>query len=99
MTMARTRQREILSVLEVCEWCGVDGPRERLHEHIVNDHPELVGAEPQGPVRQPLDVELPGRFRNRLERLSQQSGRTMGQVVAAVLDAHGLGRQKRVPSA
>jgi len=89
---------ELMATLTCCEWCGTDGPTARLAEHIAKDHSELVLDERVTNGKSHAGqfvVAIPSRFRNRLERIRAQSGRSFGQIIAASLDAQGLGRQRR----
>jgi hypothetical protein len=82
-------------MLTRCAYCQCEGPVARLGEHQRIDHPELFWGEPYTASAAPLHVELPGRFRHRLEKLAAQSGRSLSQIVSSVLDAQGLGRRDR----
>lgn len=71
------RERDLVR----CTYCGVEGPKTRLAEHVSADHPALVTEADAG-----FTVGIPSRFRPALEAIRAQTGAPFGRVIADALD-------------
>ena len=64
-----------------CAYCGIEGPKARLSDHVSADHPELVTPAGSG-----FMVSIPPRFRPAIDAIHAQTGAPFGTIVAAALD-------------